>query len=296
MKQAYFASALVISCVLWTLVVCESRQQQQAQAGYNAVQIKRQVSKRMAPQQRQKPEDSSKISDEQMKLNEIGGGENENDRITIAEPYKSIIQTTARFALAQTKLTKHVNIETAMNFLNDAGYFLSKPLVLLKALKVVAVTIATMLATMFFFPGAHKFAEAALNDPLDALNLDRYLTNGLQERSVLAALGSKTDETLSRVGLQDNSCRQRSLCYIGEILKCSFPHTSESITKFASDNFSSTSLKENVYARAFISGFVDRNCTGIGSLESGREAQHCLSNFISSILSGIENRSYSSKK
>jgi len=266
-------------------------------ASYKEIQINRQVTKRMAPQQQQnssqdeasRRQESGKLSEELIRQNEIGG-DNDNDRITIVEPYKSIIQTTTRFALAQTKIAKHVNIETAMNFLNDAGYFLSKPVVLFKTLKMIAVTLATLLATMFFFPGAHRFAETAINDPLEALNLDRYLTNGLQERSVLAAIGSKTDETLSRVGLQDDSCRQRSLCYMGEILRCSFPHTSESVTKFASEHFSNTNIKDNVYARSFISGFVDRNCTAIGAFETGRETQHCLSSFFNSLLSGIENR------
>ena len=226
----------------------------------------------------------NKIPDESSKQSDI------DDRILIAEPYKSIIQTTTRFALAQTKITKHLNIDTAKNLLNDASYLLSRPIVLLKALKFIAVTLATFMATVFFFPGAHKFAETLWQDPTNALNLDRYLTNGLQERSVLAALGSKTDETLSRVGLQDNTCRQRSLCYMGEMVKCTFPHTTETVTKFVSENFSNTGAKENVYARAFISGFVDGNCTGIGGKDS-HEANNCLGNLFNSILSGVENRS-----
>lgn len=225
-----------------------------------------------------------------MKQNEINA-EVEDDRIKLVEPYKSLFQTTARFALAQTKLTRHVNIETAMGFLGDLSYFLSKPANLMRAVKALAFIMASALATAFFFPGAHRFMDTILHDPSEALNLDRYLTNGISERSVLAALGSRTDETLSRVGLQENGCRQRSLCYMGEIIRCSFPETSDNITKFASENFSSTNLKDNTYARAFISGFVDRNCTSIGSSsENGRESQNCLSNFFTSVLSGIENR------
>lgn len=231
----------------------------------------------LASRSRRSPQRDASPDELAMKQNEI------DDRITIGEPYKSLLKTTARFALAQTQVTKHINIETAMDLLNDTSYLLSKPSTLLKAIKVAAVSAATLIATIFFFPGAHQFLEAAWQDPLNTLNLDKYLTNGLQERSVLAVLGSKTDETLARVGLQDNSCRERSLCYLGEMLKCSFPQTADSLTKFATDNFSSTGIRENIYGRAFISGFVDRNCSKVG-LTAAQETHNCLGSFFSSLL------------
>ena len=282
-------TTIIISCVLLFCIVSIEARDQTRDGLQHELVFKRAASSSVGKRMAREDDQDNKISDEQVKQNEI------DDRIVIVEPYKSIIQTTARFALAQTQVTKHINIDTAMNLLNDAGYLLSKPVILLKVLKIAAVTLATFLATLFFFPGAHKFAETAWENPMNALNLDRYLTNGLQERSVLAALGSKTDETLSRVGLQDNSCRQRSLCYLGEIVKCSFPNTAETVTKFASDNFSNIGFKDNVYARAFISGFVDRNCTGIGGKDQ-QEANNCLGNFFNSILSGAESRNRNRRK
>lgn len=229
-------------------------------------------------------DDNNTIPDEHIKPNE----HQSEARIVLHEPFKSALQGTARFALAQTKIMRHINIDTAMNFLNDGAYFLSKPKVLLKVLKTLAVSLATFAATLMFFPGAHQFVESAWNDPFNTLNLDRYLTNGMHERSVIALLGSKTDETLARVGLQDDSCRERSICYLGEILKCSFPDTSEAITKFASENFSNTGMREGVYARAFVSGFVDRNCTKVGSHSGSENQQNCLSVFVNSLLTGVD--------
>lgn len=269
-----------VSCILLLISDGEARQQHAEFSSIISQDILRE--KRMIHQDDMNQPGNNTIPDDHFKRNEI------DDRITIGEPYKSLFQTTARFALAQTKITKHVNIDTAMNFLNDASYFLAKPVVLFKVLKVLAVSLATFMATIFFFPGAYQFIDAAWKDPVNTLNFDRYLTNGMHERSVIGLLGSKTDETLSRVGLQDNSCRERSICYVGEIIKCSFPHTSETITKFASENFSNTGIRENVYARAFVSGFVDRNCSRIG-FNDAQENQNCLSNFINSILMGSEN-------
>lgn len=218
------------------------------------------------------------VTDEQMMQNDI------DDRIVVGEPYKSLIQTTARFALSQTKISNHVHIDTAMGVLNNASWLLSKPKNLFKVFKMVAVTMATITATILFFPGTLKFFKAAWEDPASTLNLDRYLTNGISERSALSMLGSKADDALSRVGLDDTSCRERSLCYMGEILKCSFPYTSESIARFASDNFSSANIRENVYARAFLTGFSDHNCTKI--ISESQDSHNCLGNFFNRIING----------
>lgn len=222
------------------------------------------------------------VTDEQMMQNSI------DDRIVVGEPYKSLIQTTARFALAQSKISNHVHIDTAMGVLNNASWLLAKPKNLLKVFKMVVVTMATLTATIFLFPGAWGFFKDVWEDPSNTLNLDRYLTNGISERSALSMLGSKAEETLSRVGLEDGSCRERSLCYLGEILKCSFPYTSESLARFASDNFSSTNVRENVYARAFLTGFVDHNCTKI--MSDGKDSHNCLGKFLNTILNGNEQR------
>lgn len=274
-------SILLLTCLTLSLVASGSSEQQH-RPSLDPITERPATNKRTDPANKEDWHENH-IPDDQTKHPDI------DTRITLSEPYKSIIQTTTRFALSQSRITKHLNIDTAMNLLNEVARFLSKPIVLLKTLKVAAVTLATILVTLFLFPGASRFADAAWQDPVNAFNLDRYLTNGLQERSILEALGSRTDETLSRVGLQDGSCRQRSLCYLGEIAKCSFPHTADTITKFVSENFAESNIKDNIYARAFISGFVDRNCTGIGTgTNNPREQHNCLGTFISSILSGVD--------
>lgn len=225
------------------------------------------------------------------KYNEIYSGDNDinqydiEERIHVGEPFKSLLQTAVRFMLAQTKVSNHVNIDTAMDFINNMGYMLSKPSTLIKMVEVAAITVVGLLGATLFFPGFYKFLDSAWKDPVNTFNLDRYLSNGISERSVLGVIGSTTDEALSRVGLQDGSCRERSICYLGEMLKCHFPDTSDMMTKFATENFSSSSYNENKYFRAFTSGFVDRNCTKIaGSSDQGGENKNCLGSFIGSIL------------
>lgn len=213
-----------------------------------------------------------------------------DDRIQLHEPFKSMLQTTARFALAQTQLPNHVNIDTAMSLINKAGFMLAKPSNLAKAIRMIGSVLAIFLATSFFFPGANEFVANAWRNPAHTFNLDRYLTNGISENSVFAAINSKTDETMNRIGLQRHSCREQSLCYTGEILKCTFPKTSELVTKFAKDNFSNTGFSENRYASAFLSGFVNENCTKFNSIEMRNEGGNCLGDFISTVISGRKDR------
>lgn len=213
--------------------------------------------------------------DESIQQNEI------DDRIHVPDVYKTLLQTSTRFALAHTKLSKHVDLDTAMDVLSSAGYMLSKPSVLIKTVEAAAVGIVIMLAITFLSPNSYKLIESAWRDPANTFNLDRYLSNGLTEKSVLATIGSKTEDVLARVGLQAMSCQERSICYVGEMINCTFPKTAETLSKFAQDHFPNSGIKDYRLAKAFISGFTDRNCT---KLPTDGGSQSCLSNFFSAVL------------
>lgn len=202
-----------------------------------------------------------------------------DDRIQVGEPIKSLLQTTVRFALAQTKLTKHMNIDMAMEVINGASFLLAKQKILIRVVEFAAFVVVSLIIVSILFPSSLRLIEAVWRDPVNTLNLDRYLSNGVHESSVLGLVGAKTDDLLKRVGLDHSTCRYRSICYIGEILKCTVPQTAESLTKFFSDNFSSSSLKEHGWVKAFSSGFVDQNCTNIATEETG-----CFANFVNSIF------------
>lgn len=247
--------------------------------------------------------EKNKSLDQDQKQNEIEGAASSSAQLDkpylLPEPYKSLVQTTARYALAQTGVPNHINIDTAMSMLNDAAYLLFKPGNLLRAVKVASVLLASSLGLSIFVPGGSKFVESLWRDPASSLDLDSYLTNGVSERSVLDVVSSKTDEAFNRVGIEAQICREKSLCHIGEILRCFFPTSSQSILKFSRENFSSNSekLRELPLAQAFLSGFVDRNCTKLVnqasqaqlltiSSRSGGSTPNssCFGNFLTSIF------------
>lgn len=208
----------------------------------------------------------------------------DDQRIELVEPYKSMIQTTARFAIAQTRIPTVIHMETLMKILGEVAYHLAKPVVLFKVVKLVGILVATVTAATFAFPSSYAFVDSFYKDPINTLNLDRYFSNGVSERSVLSIIESRTGEALNRVGLQDSSCRERSLCYAGEILRCTFPATSQSVARTMSGSFSDSGIKDNVYYKAFTSGFVDRNCTNVGLDSNSRDNGNCLASIVNSLV------------
>lgn len=202
--------------------------------------------------------------DHQVKQNEIhvDQGDDEKDRIHITEPYRSLIQTTMRLSLSNSKLAQYFNVDTAMDFINRAAYSLSKASTLVKTIKVLAAALAVLITISFFYP---PLITKILRDPLNITNLDRFLSDGISEKSMIGLLSLRTDDFLNRIGFRDYTCRQRSLCYVGKILRCSLPNTAEALIKFATNNLSSSGLSEHRYVGAFVTGIEDQSCAKIGN-------------------------------
>lgn len=194
-----------------------------------------------------------------------------DSRIQLPEHYKSLIETTTRLIIIQTGLSNRVNIDTAMNFLKDTAYMLSKPKVLIKAIKVFAVSLLTILAGVFFLPtSVYQTVVSTWRNPAYlTFNSEMYLSNGIIEKSLLDMLGLADEGSIDLYGLKDSSCRQQSICYIGNLIASTFPTTSRSISKFARENLSSYGLKDNKYIGSFLSGFADRDCLKINALGTG---------------------------
>ena len=208
----------------------------------------------------------------------------DENRITISEPYKSLIQTTARFAVAQSSLTDYVTVDTFMDVVGDASYALSKPSILGKALKTAAVLVVTLLASAFVLPVSiiHGLGSI-LRNPDRLTKLERHLPIGLSEMGVINLLNERTDDLISRFKLNDSSCRQQTICHAGEQLRCTFPRASKMTIDFVSENFSLQKYRSNKYLNAFMTGFIDQNCANIIELDESAQSKSCACNFIKSI-------------
>lgn len=187
--------------------------------------------------------------------NDVDSNDIDDDRIQVNEPFKTMIITSTKFALAQTRLPKYMQIDTAITILNNFAYMMSKPAVLIKVVKFVGVAITTIISATFFFPQTSKWMNQMLRGKIDTL---QYLSNGLSERSIVDMVNSRSDDALNSIGL-DTNCRQRSVCLVGSLIGCAYP---DAVT-FVPSRLESTGLKENIYTKAFTQGLVNRTCTNI---------------------------------
>lgn len=187
----------------------------------------------------------------------------ELDRIHISETSKMIMQTSLRFALAQSGFTKYIDLETAMDVVNDTGFMLSKPSTLAKVIRVAVIILATIMTTAFFFPGTYKFIDATIKNPTKTINLDKYLSNGIYDRSILNLLGAKVEELLARVGMDDSSCQELTVCQSAKALRCVFPQSTNGLAKLVSEHYVRPKYRQNRFVNSFYSGFVDRNCSSL---------------------------------
>lgn len=220
---------------------------------------------------------------------------NNDDGIVLVEPYKSIIQTTARVALMQTKLSKNdQDLNRVMNLLDNVGHFLSKPGTLLKTIKLISITFTSILLSSVFFPETFRsLGHIFFANQANLLDIDFYIknVNNVEEKFIVDLLMSKLDYNTiqERLGLSNDNpqCTLVSLCLSGDIMKrLSYPYSRTFIDKFSDpDNIDLSSLfnKENNYVKSFISGFVDQNCTSLRTNET------CIANSIYLVVRYILN-------
>lgn len=219
-------------------------------------------------------------NDESLKVNGAQHEANDDEnRIVLTEPYKSLIQATARLAVAQSSLTDYVTVDTAMDVISDAGYALSKPSTLSRVFKAVVIAIASLAASALVLPGSlMRSLDATIRNPERLLKLDQYLPSGLSKMNILGLLHQKNEDFMARFGLNDGVCREQTVCQVGELVRCTFPRTSNVTISFIKENLSRPKYKNNKYLNAFLSGFMEQNC----SVENDNLPKSCASNLIKS--------------
>lgn len=236
--------------------------------------------------------------DEQNSINEIDVTSSKdfnthasNRSVVLAEPHKSLGPTNAPN-----------DTETAAGILKDAGHLLPKPIEVLRA--------ASIFARFAVSPMGSRLAvrlimwEVGKNWPkpptywltrLTTVDLDRYLSNGVSEHSLLEVVGARTGEALRRVGLGSRLCMETCMCRLAELLHHLLPRSSQTVLEFGGHNFSNNSnaLSDNPMAQAFVWGFVDRNCSLVASRHAQAkprwldilEPTSCLGNWLEHVLS-----------
>lgn len=189
------------------------------------------------------------------------GFDGDQNTIKLAEPYKSLVQTSARFAIAQSGITRHMDMDTAMQMLNDAGYMLSKPANLIKVAAGAVITMTLFLMTCFFSPEVLKsFERAAWTDP-SKVYTEYYTSIPFGAPRSWEYLDSQLVRELPNLsGLADHSCRLLTVCRSSQLLREFAPQATQAPAEFLAKYLSKSSYRENKIFDAFISGYVEVNC------------------------------------
>lgn len=266
-----FLTVSIIICVSIGLIQCKLQQP------YHDLQFKtsRDFSDKNALNN-QKDNLSSRSEQDQ---NANDDDDDDDDRIIIAEPYKSLVQTTTRFAITNTKLSKHFNVDNIMNVLNSVGYLMARTSIIFAIAKAAAVSFVSIMVGLFFMPGALHYLDAAWRNPTKTLGLDKYMSNGLYEKSVLKALHDGTDQILNQVGFNDEKCRVKTFCHLGEMGKLMAPNKSRATVSFMRQYFANVKLPNDPHMNAYTTGLVDGSCQNYVT-----NTTSCLGNFMDSFM------------
>ena len=201
-----------------------------------------------------------------LKASSDGQGEQadrEQEVLVIVEPYKSLIQTTARYALTNSRASKYLDVERTMTLINNSVYYLAKTLPLVLVFKLVALTLVALSIGLFIVP------DALWHNPVHVLGLEKYVSaSGLSDQSLLEAVNARTEELMAQFGLEDDACRRKTWCHLGDTLKLAAP------------SYARARLPRELFTSEFMAG----QCEQISVPES------CPANIISPILGSLKHR------
>lgn len=206
-------------------------------------------------------------------------------RFQVPELYKSLIVTGTRVALSQQSFSNHINVDAAMDVLIQFSNELLKPSMALKAASLAVSAFIALLSTFVMFPNSYELITEAWRDPSIVMRTENYkfLTNGLGENSVVELVYMKTDAFLNKVGLKEDSCRQKSICYASAIINKLLP-SAASHARSVMDNVAyvgGSKIKNQIKQ---MQDYLEQNCTQ-ANLPAGREPPLCLANFLGPFIS-----------
>lgn len=156
---------------------------------------------------------------------------------------------------------KHVKMENILSFLDRVAYAVSKPVAIINVIKFVALTIGSMIMSTIIIPLSNL-------DMSKRRHRDRGSWNGLfgllgpfEVDGVVEMMSKNYDDLLDRSGFSDRiSCRERSLCVLGDMMACDFPSFVVTVGRFAQQHLPPIDANKNKYTKAFVLGLNQTDC------------------------------------
>lgn len=154
---------------------------------------------------------------------------------------------------------RYIKLENIISILDRVAYAISKPAAIINLIKFITLTLSSIFMSVFVFPN-NNFPRGYRDRSTSRYNTFGHLTRSEIE-SMIDVITRNYDETLNRAGFADRStCRERSLCVLGDMMACDFPNIVVTVGRFAQHHLPPIDTHKNKYTKALMLGLNQTDC------------------------------------
>lgn len=156
---------------------------------------------------------------------------------------------------------RHAKIENISSFLDRVAYAISKPVAIMNVIKFVALALGSFIMSTIVLPLSNlDMAKRRYRNRNTWMGPFGFL-GPFEVEGVVELLSRNYDEFLDRSGFPDrSSCRERSLCVLGDMMACDFPSFVVRAGRFAQHHLPPIDTSKNKYTKAFVLGLNQTDC------------------------------------
>lgn len=235
----------------------QPQQQQQQQLAFHQVQQKHidfAVSPRIVQNNQRQQQNQQEVR--QFNVREPARSK---QTMTLVQPL--IKEQGIRVTLSETS-PGYGKLESVIGILDRVAYAVSKPATIVNIVRFITLALSTLIMSNFIFPTMTIFdmSKKKNRDRFNRYNPLNHITRPDIE-NMIELMARNYDDTLNRAGLMEkDSCRERSLCVIGDMVSCEFPNVVLSVGNFAQNHLPPIDHSKNKYAKALVLGLNQTNC------------------------------------
>lgn len=159
---------------------------------------------------------------------------------------------------------RYIKLDNVLSLVDRIAYTISKPVAVLNVLKYVFMVLSSflmsaVLGTLDIASKRHyRMRDSGERQPW--LNLFAHISPSDFE-GIIELVTRNYDELLNRAGFTDSaSCRERSLCVLGDMMACDFPNLVVTVGRFAQQHLPPIDTHKNKYTKALILGLNQTDC------------------------------------
>lgn len=157
---------------------------------------------------------------------------------------------------------RYVKLEHIMNLVDRVAYAISKPIAVINVIKFIALAMSSLIMSAFSLPGGIvDIASRGRNRERSTWISPFGHLSRPEIEGMIDLMARNYDEMLNRAGLQDrSSCRERSLCVLGDMMACDFPSLVVTVGRFAQQHLPPIDTHKNKYTKALVLGLNQTDC------------------------------------